>query len=373
PNRPGWALSGSFVKNFALSPDVHADRTITFRIVAPTAPVVNLIFADHGYPMTKDDKGVWSATLGPFEPDIYGYSFDIGGANVNPDAVEVPGNPTPRYDELQDAPHGSMTFRTYSSKIHGMQRTFRVYLPPQYYSEPHRKFPVLYFFYGLDDPNWTSQGKIDVVMDNLIAAHKATPMIVVEPNSWIHGETVLQRQPYADKATTKEAQAGFSSSAETVAVLEKELPQEIMPIIKRDYRVYTDRAHTAIAGLSYGGGTAFGIGMRHLGWFDYVGEFCTGTFGGLDNPKDGYISYAIPYDAESIAPGIYKNLVNPATKPKLFYMGCGEQDPRRPFQEKALADFRAHGIDPVWQVYPGAHEWKYFRRAFADFAGRIFK
>lgn len=372
PTRPGWALSGSFIKNFVLSPEVHADRTITFRIMAPKAPEVNLVFDGRGFAMTRAKDGVWSTTIGPLSPDIYGYAFDFGGASVNAAQVEVPGN-RPRYDEVQNVPHGSMTIRTYTSKIHNRPRTFRIYLPPQYYSEPTRKFPVLTMFYGLDEPNWFGEGRPEVVLDNLIAAKKAVPMIVVMPNSWIRGETVQQRQPYAATAKTREAQAGFSSSAETVSVLEREWPSEIMPIVDHDYHTYADRKHRAIAGLSYGGGTAFGIGMRHLDWFDYVGEFGTGTFGGLDNPSDGYVSYAIPYDAEAIAPGIYGKLRAPGTRPRLFYMSVGAQDPRRPFQEKAYADFKAHGIDPIWTIYPGAHEWRYFRRAFADFVSLIFK
>jgi enterochelin esterase family protein len=355
-----------------VSPDVHQDRSITFRISAPTAAAVQLRFADKDFSMSKDAKGVWSATVGPVDPDIYNYSFEIGGARFDNNLVEVTGA-TPRYDELRDVPHGSIVLRTYASKIQGRQRSFRVYLPPQYHAEPNRKFPVMYLFAGQDEAQWTTEGKVNVVLDNLIADKKAVPMIIVMPNNTIHGENVQQRAPYAAKATTPEGRAGLASSAETVAVLEKELPGEIMPIVEKDYRVLTDRANRAIAGLSFGGGTAFGVGMRHLELFDYVGEFATGTFGGLANPPGGYVSYAIPYDAEKIAPGIYRNLVNPATKPKLFYMSCGELDPRISSQKLAYEDFKKHGIEPVWMPFPGAHEFKFFRRAMADYVTRIFK
>jgi enterochelin esterase family protein len=368
---PGWAMSGSSRQDW-VSPDVHADRSITFRIAARTATSVALRFADKDHPMTKDAKGVWSATVGPVEPEIYNYSFDIGGARVENGQVEVPGS-TPRYDELRDVPHGSIVLRTYSSRIQGRQRSLRVYLPPQYLSEPNRRFPVLYLFNGQDEVQWTTEGKINVVLDNLIADKKAVPMVIVMPNNTIHGENIQQKAPYAAKATTPEGRAGLASSAETVAVLERELPIDIMPMIEKDYRVLTDRNNRAIAGLSFGGGTAFGVGMRHLGLFNYVGEFGTGTFGGLANPPSGYVSYAIPYDPEKIAPGIYKNLVIPATKPKLFYMSCGEQDPRFSSQKLAYEDFRKHGIEPVWMPFPGAHEFKFFRRAMADYVTRIFK
>jgi enterochelin esterase family protein len=368
---PGWAVSGSSRQDW-VSPDVHADRTITFRISAPTAAGVKLRFADKDYSMSKDAKGVWSTTVGPVDPDIYSYSFEIGGARFDNDHVEVSGA-TPRYDELRDVPHGSIVLRTYASRIQGRQRSLRIYLPPQYHSEPTRKFPVLYLFNGQDEVQWTTDGKVNVVLDNLIADRKAVPMVIVMPNNTIHGENILQKSPYAAKATTPEGRAGLASSAETVAVLEKELPTDIMPMIEKDYRVLADRNNRAIAGLSFGGGTAFGVGMRHLNLFNYVGEFGTGTFGGLANPASGYVSYAIPYDPEKIAPGIYKNLLDPATRPKLFYMSCGEQDPRLASQKLAYEDFKKHGIEPVWMPWPGAHEFKFFRRAMADYVTRLFK
>jgi enterochelin esterase family protein len=370
---PGWAVSGSSRQDW-VSPDLHADRSITFRISAPTAAGVKLRFADKDHAMVQDPalKGVWSATVGPVEPVIYSYSFEIGGARVNNGQVEVPGS-APRYDELRDVPHGSIVLRTYSSKIQGRQRSLRVYLPPQYHSEPNRKFPVLYLFNGQDEVQWTTEGKVNVVLDNLIADKKAVPMVIVMPNNTIHGENIQQKAPYAAKATTPEGRAGLASSAETVAVLEKELPGEIMPMIEKDYRVLTDRNNRAIAGLSFGGGTAFGVGMRHLELFNYVGEFGTGTFGGLANPPSGYVSYAIPYDPEKIAPGIYKNLLAPATRPKVFYMSCGELDPRHASQKLAYEDFRKHGIEPVFMTFPGGHEFKFFRRAMADYVARLFK
>ena len=371
PNRPGWALSGSARVDW-VSPDVHPDRTITFRISAPSAPEVILNFANDKFPMTKDEKGVWIKTVGPVEPEIYNFSYQIGGARVNSEQVEVPGNP-PRYDELQNVPHGSIVLQTYFSKVQDRQRHLRIYLPPQYYTEPTRKFPVLYLFNGGDEVQWTTEGKVDIVLDNLIAQNKAVPMIIVMPHNRIHGENTAQIAPFAATAKTPEERAGLSSSAETVEVFEKELPTDIMPLIESHYRVYTDRAHRAIAGLSFGGGTAFGIGMRHLDMYDYIGEFGTGTFGGLDNPTDGYVSYAIPYEPEKIAPGIYKNLVTTGVKPKLFYMSCGAQDPRVSFQQKAYEDFKQHNIDVVWKTFPGAHEFKFFRRAMADYVTLIFK
>ncbi|MCC7463548.1 MAG: hypothetical protein IT480_13935 [Gammaproteobacteria bacterium] len=371
---PGWAISGSGRRDW-VSPDLHPDRSITFRIAAPTAAGVTLRFDGRDYPMSKDEKfpGTWKITVAPVEADIYHYSYEIGGARVNSDQMEVPGISAARYDELRDVPHGSIVLRKYASRIQGRQRSMRVYLPPQYHREPQRRFPVLYLFHGQSEAAWTDEGRINVVLDNLIADGKAVPMIIVMPNNTIHGEDILQRAPYAARATTPEGRAGLASSAETVAVIEKELPGEIMPIIEQDYRVLAGRANTAIAGLSFGGGTAFGVGMRNLQLFNYIGEFGSGTFGGLANPPSGYVSYRVPYDPEKIAPGIYRNLVDPATRPKLFYMSSGATDPRTVHQKAASEDFRNRGIDVVYTEFPGGHDFRFFRRAMADFVTRLFK
>jgi enterochelin esterase family protein len=368
PQRP-LTVAGAGRKEF-LTAEVHPDHKITFRILAPNAPAVQLIFANRGYAMTKGEapasvtngnivsmKGVWSATVGPVEPGIYPYSFDLGGARVQNDQVEVPGNP-PRYDELQNVPHGSITLHTYFGKVQNRERNLRVYVPPQYYSEPNRKFPVLYLWNGGDEVGWTAEGRVNVVLDNLIAQNKAVPMIVVMPHNRIPSTRV----------------DGLSPNAEIAAVIEKEMPIDIIPMIETDYRVLRGRNNRAMAGLSYGGGTTFNVGMRHLDMYAYLGTFGTGTFGGLLNAEDGsFVAYQRPYNPEQIAPGIYKNLVTPDTKLKLFYISVGEEDPRFPATKEAAEDFRKHGIEVVFTSFPGGHEFKFFRRAMADCATMLFK
>ncbi len=340
-----------------VSPDILADQRITFRISAPTAAEVRLRFADVSYPMVKGENGVWTYTVGPVIPELYEYSFEIGGAKVNIGQVEVPGNPMP-YDVTRDVPHGTVTLYTYFSKVQNRRRNMRVYLPPQYYSEPDRKFPVLYLFNGSDETAWTTYGRVNVVLDNYIAEKRAVPMIIVMPDNRIHD------------ANGKDAV--FPPAVVNMGVKERELPTDIFPIIEKNYRVHTDRAHRAIAGLSFGGGTAMGVGMRHLDWFGYVGEFGTGIFGGADTPPAGHSNYAA-FDPEEIAPGMIKNLRNPALKPKIFYMSVGDRDPRAPHQKKAYDDFRKEGVDVSFRTFPGGHDYKVFRESMADFVTLIFK
>ena len=349
PNRPLVAP--------VVSPDIHEDHSITFRLSAPSAPAIQLTFGNKRIPMTKDDNGVWSATVGPVEPDDYNYSYTVDGVRINGGQVDVPANP-PLIYQIRDVPHGSVTHQMYYSKVQGRRRNLLVYLPPQYYSEPNRKFPVLYLYNGSGEEGWTSGEHADLIMDNLLAENKVVPMVIVMPNNNINGGDGRD--------------AVFPAALDNMAVIEKELPTDIFPMIQQDYRVYTDRDHRAIAGLSFGGGTAFGVGMRHMDWFAYIGEFGTGTFGGADTPPPGHTNY-VPFTPDAIAPGMVKNLLNPATKPKVFFMSVGDNDPRAPHQKQAYEDFKKAGVDVSFRTYPGGHEGKAFRGGFIDFSQLLFK
>jgi hypothetical protein len=184
---------------------VRPDRTILFRIAAPRATEVSLVFSEGDpkpRPMTKDASGVWSLTLGPVEPEIYRYWFEVDGVKtidisnrdvkvssvVEASLVEVPGNP-PRYDQVQNVPHGSVNVHTYMSATLGRQRALGVYIPPEYYTQKNKKFPVLYLWHGGGgcELDWVNEGHTDVILDNLIAQEKAVPMIIVIPNGDVGG------------------------------------------------------------------------------------------------------------------------------------------------------------------------------------------
>lgn len=358
-----------------VSPEVQADRKITFRIAAPKASDVQLRFAEgtpQNHPMTKSADGVWSVTLGPVEPETYSYSFLVDGLKVldmlNPDiklglaldasVVEVPGA-TPRFDQLQNVPHGSVNIHSYQASAQDRQRAMYIYVPPQYYTEASRKFPVLYLWHGGGgvESDWARDGRTAIILDNLIAEKKAVPMIVVMPNN-----NVLIPSPGGPFGTS--------------AVLEKETLTDIIPFVETHYRVLADRNNRAIAGLSAGGGTTFNVGMRRLDMFGWLGEFSSGIFGGTAPARGAAAPAGAGYGAyepEKIAPGIYQNLVSPAKKPKLFWMSVGTEDPRLPFQKQALEDFQKHGIQPTFKTYSGAHEWKVWRHSLAEFAPLLFR
>ncbi|MCC7175964.1 MAG: esterase [Bryobacterales bacterium] len=345
-----------------VSPELHPDRTITFRFRAPKAGEVTLQFSESDpkpRAMTRDQEGVWSVTVGPVEPEIYTYSFNVDGVKVidlgNPVAkigaaidasvLEVPGAP-PRFDELQNVPHGSVNIHTYTSTTLNQQRGLYVYVPAEYYRQGNRRYPVLYLWHGGGgaELDWSRDGRAGVILDNLIAQKRAVPMIVVMPNG---------------------AFGGGPGGGRNYDAAEKETVNDIIPFIEKTYRTLTGRENRAIAGLSAGGGISINVGLKRLDAFAWVGQFSSGMFGGVA----GYP----PFDAEQVSPGFYKDPAATNKRLKLLYFSCGTEDPRMPFQTKAAEEMRARRINLVFRSFPGVHEWKVWRHSLADIAPLLFR
>ncbi len=340
-----------------VSPEVRPDRTIVFRLRAPEAGKVTLSFAG-AKPMSKDESGVWTATVGPLAPEIYQYNFVVDGVRIldpaNPhikngralDAsiAEIPGDP-PRFDQLQAVPHGALQIRTYLSTALNKPRRLYVYTPPQYDREPNRRFPVLYLRHGSGDTeeNWSDTGRAGIILDNLIAQHKAVPMLIVMPNGDTDGTW-----------------AG-GSSPQGIELLTRELLSDIIPMIDRTYRVAPGRENRAITGLSMGGGQAFTMGLRHLDLFAWVGEFSSGLVSDNEFHLDQYL------------PGFLDRPDDINRKLKLLFLSCGAEDPRYPGQLDLADTLKQHRIRYVWYPTPGVHEWKVWRHALAEFAQQVFQ
>jgi enterochelin esterase-like enzyme len=340
-----------------ISPEVRADRTVTFRIRAPKASEVALSFQGLKA-MAKDADGTWSITVGPLEPEIYEYSFTVDGARVldtantmlktgrtlSANLLEVPGTP-PRFDEVQDVPHGSIQMRTYTSTPLKRHRHVYVYLPPQYDSEPARRFPVLYLRHGSgdDESTWTFQGRAGIILENLIAQRKAAPMLIVMTNG-----------------DTDYTWAG-GSSAEAIDLLGKELLGDVIPLIEKTYRVAANRASRAIAGLSMGGGQAFTIGLKHMETFAWVGEFSSGLLSDTD------------FNLAKHLPGFLDDGARVNKQLGLLFLSCGTEDPRIPGHLDLADALKGHQIHYVWYPTPGGHEWKVWRHSLAEFLPRLFR
>jgi enterochelin esterase-like enzyme len=334
-----------------VSPEVHPDRRVTFRLHAPGATKVAILdgnlseFLSGPKEMTKGPDGVWSITIGPMEPGIYDYGFSIGDSSRMPDPanrnlirrtwgptsyVEVPGD-GPQFHTIRDVPHGAVTTHTYHSKTLNLVRQFRVYTPPGY-QQGNATYPVLYLFHGGggDETQWTTVGRADIILDNLIADGKAKPMVIV--------------MPYGQMP----ARQGGNANDE----YEKELLGDVRPLVERLYRVKTDRANRAIAGLSMGSGQSMHIGLRHLDLFSYIAVFSGGgRNAGLEKVN---------------AAELNKQL-------KVFYIGCGKSDFVFEGANALDKQLTEKGIKHLYTITEGGHTWANWRHYLHEYAPMLFQ
>ena len=340
-----------------ISPEIHPGGTVTFRIRAPKATEVSLSLQG-AKPMTRDAAGLWSITIGPLVPELYEYSFLVDGARVLDTAntllktgqtlgsnlLDIPGNP-PRFDEIQNVRHGTLHIRAYTSTPLKQARHLYVYVPPQYDSEPARRFPVLYLRHGSgdDESTWSLEGRAGVILENLIAQGKAVPALIVMTN----GDT--------DRTWSG------GSSPEAMALLSRELLEDVIPLIEKNYRVIATRENRAIAGLSMGGGQAFTIGLKNPDRFAWVGEFSSGLVSAAD------------FKVTEHLPGFLENPAAANQRLKLLFLSCGMEDPRIDGHLDLVDTLKAHQIHHVWYPTPGIHEWKVWRHALAEFLPKLFR
>jgi len=340
-----------------VSPEVHADRTVTFRIRAPKATdvVLNGEWKGGGkLAMTKDEQGIWGVTVGPLEPDLYGYSFAIDGMAVTDPSnsvlkpmrsprtsvVDVPGDP-PRLHDWQDVPHGTVHLHEYVSKSLGRRRPLRVYTPPGYDKDSSATYPVLYLFHGSGDneATWTSFGRAHLIADNLLAQGKARAMIIVMTD----GHAVAPGGPPESRGKNVEA-------------FGRDLLEDVMPLVESTYRTKADREHRAIVGLSMGGGQSLTVGLNHLDRFAWVGGFSSA----IGNPETT-IASALADPAATNA------------KLRLLWIACGKDDGLVKNAQTLSDVLKAKEIRHELKITEGNHSWPVWRRYLADFAPRIFQ
>lgn len=350
------------------SPDVHPDRTVTFRLRAPGAKAVELVGevlqGESSQSMTKDDQGVWSVTIGPIPPEIWIYNFRIEGvefsdpSNINlmPRAkglaavsnfVEIPGD-EPAFYDARPVPHGEVRMVLYESRVMDVNRYVWVYTPPDY-DKTDKKYPVYYLLHGNGETQsgWVMNGRANLILDNLIAEGKAVPMIVVMP----HGHPIQS----ASVGPLKEVKGSDPANFFNYALFEKDLLGEVVPLIEGSYRVYKDPNHRAIGGLSMGAIQSVGIGLAHPELFHYVLAY-SGGFGGFGPEPAGGVEMQAPWK---------DLLANPERTKKnfrLLFLGSGQQETSMvPSGKRLVKLFNEKGINAVWKDYPGAHVFSVWR------------
>lgn len=343
------------------SPQVQPDGRVTFRLRATNATIVQL--RCEGVPTTnmlKDAESVWSFTTGPLEPDIYVYSFVVDGLRVidpgNPllkhnllnteSQVHVPGPKTLPW-EINDVPHGQLHRHLYKSTAAGDERDFVVYTPPGYNPSARKRYPALYLLHGFsDDANtWSSVGRANVILDNLIARGQARPMIVVMPLGYGSMEYVRVNRQSPRSAELR--RLSFEKFRET-------LFNEVMPQAEKIYRITPDRKARAIAGLSMGGAESLFVGLNAPDRFAWIGAFSSG---GLTNFPTTY-------------PKVDARVNEPL---RLLWMGCGTED-RLLNSNRQLSEWlKSKGVEHTWVETPGAHSFLVWRRYLAEFAPLLFQ
>ncbi len=329
-----------------VSPEVHPDGKVTFRFNASGAEKVELSgqFLDGNRPMEKDDSGLWTVTVGPVEPNLYPYNFVVDGVGVadpsNPDLfpnerfkpslVDIPADP-PLLHALRDVPRGELTTCYYESKTLGRTRPLIVYTPPGYRAGGET-YPVLYLVSGTTDTEetWVKAGRVNVILDNLIAEKKAVPMVVVMPYGNMMVGTPRPASPQA---------------AEMYQVFNEELTGNVLPHVEANYRVRTDRDGRAIAGFSRGGGQSLFTAFSNPDKFAWVGS---------------YAAFLTPQVCDSHFPDLAGN------PPKLLWLGVGKDDflyqPAREFETY----LQEKNIDHRSLVTEGGHTWMNARHYLAE-------
>jgi enterochelin esterase family protein len=340
--------------------EVLPDKRVTFRLQAPNATEVTVVVgtehADiHKYSMSKGDDGIWTATIDrPVPTGIYPYRFELAGATVHPGNFEVKGPESAIYT-VQHVPHGTYSVENYYSKVRDSERALGVYLPAEYFSEPNRRFPVLYYY---DDPLSNIGGmRYREVMDNLIAQKKAVPMIVV--------------MMIEDSALAGSGANGEIGRQKNIG----EFAQDIVPLVDSRYRTIADRDHRAIAGISHNGGATWTTGLNNLDKVASMGLLSSGMFGGLLPRTTGPYPFALyaPWEPDKVLPDATKAMKDSAHPLKLLYISDGDIDPRVVPTRKAIDQFKQYGVTPIFEVYPGGHQPKAFRPAYISLASRLFK
>jgi enterochelin esterase family protein len=357
-----------------VSPEVHADRTVTFRLLAPNAKDVQVggEFSAKPLAMTKDEKGVWSITTEPLEPNTYGYNFIMDGLTM-PDPnnthvrvgalwfatqVDVPGE-KPAFFAAQDVPHGTLHGHWYYSKALKTVRHVNVYTPPGYSASSDKPYPVLYLLHGMGDDEgfWTQVGYANFIMDNLLAEGKTKPALIVMPFG--HASRSIRRGPSGPRGTG--APGGGESRGGPVfgvEMLENDLLENVIPLVEREYHVGKDSNHHAIAGLSMGGYQALSIGLNNPHYFAYVGAFSSAILNqNLENDFQSILA-----DPEKANKEI-----------KLLWIGCGTDDRLLSGNQKFEELLTSKGIKHQWVTTPGyGHVWTLWRVYLRDLLLKLF-
>jgi len=338
-------------------PQILPDNRVIFRIKAPDAQRVQIDLGKK-YEMVKDTGGYWIVTTDSISEGFHYYSLLIDGVALADPASETfygmgrmaSGIEIPfaggGYYAVKDVPHGDIRIKKYYSRVTNSWRQFYIYTPPGYDNNTNEKYPVLYILHGggEDERGWATQGKTDLILDNLIAEKKAKPMLVVMTDGNFGTGGI----------------AGFGE--QTLRMFENELKQSVIPFVEKNYRAELDAMNRALAGLSMGGLQTLYAGIKNTNLFSYLGVFSSGWFANrpeLANPQYDFMK-------------ANASLINSNLKSLWVAMG-GKEDIAYNNCKIMLAKFDELGIKYSYVEYPGGHTWPVWRNNLYNFAQLLFK
>lgn len=336
-------------------PQILPDGRAVFRIKAPEAQKIQLDLV-RKYDMVKDSSGIWEVTTDSLSEGFHYYSMIIDGVSVVDPAsetfygmgrmasgIEVPFRGDGYY-EVRNVLHGDIRKKRFYSDVLNMWREVNIYTPPGYDQSIAEKYPVLYIMHGggEDQSGWATQGKTDLILDNLISEKKAVPMIVVMPDGNIplkaFGEEVLK-------------------------VFENELKQSIIPFVEKNYRVKTEAKDRALAGLSMGGIQTLYAGVNNTEMFSYLGVFSSGWIQPLQNDLADSQYEFMKDNAAKINSNLKYFWISQGGREDIAWKNC----------QAMLSRFQELKINYSYSEYPGGHTWPVWRNNLYTFAQLLFK
>jgi enterochelin esterase-like enzyme len=371
PQPPVFTPPAATPNDTLRSPEVSSDGRVTFRLYAPDAHQV-LLHAEgleatpamtpqelaktmSGIPMTRGANGVWTIDFGPVQPGVYRYTLSVDGVQTtdprNPSSsecltsvksmYEVPGAAFLEYQP--DVPHGAIASVWYASKLAGGMRRMHVYTPPGYGTGNHR-YPVLYLLHGGGDTDdsWPTVGRAGAILDNLIAEHKAIPMLIVMPAGHV----------------TRGFQLSTGQNTMGHDAFNEDLVGSIIPYIDKNYLTLEDRGQRALAGLSMGGLQTLTVSLTNSGLFSYIGVFSSGWFPQMRE------------QIEKTDLAQYKANGQPF---KLYWVGAGKYDIARTNSGAAVELLKKYGVNPLVHDSEGFHAWNNWRDYLVLFAPQLFR
>jgi enterochelin esterase-like enzyme len=338
-------------------PRILPGSRVYFRVKAPDAQKVQIDLGKK-YDLVKDGNEFWQVTTDSISEGFHYYSLLIDGVAVADPASETfygmgrmaSGIDIPfagdDYYAARDVPHGDVRIKRYYSSVTGTWRQCYIYTPPGYDAGKNESYPVLYLLHGggEDERGWATQGKTDLIMDNLIAARKASPMLIVMMDGNFGAGGI----------------ANFGE--QSLRMFENELKQVVVPFVEKNYRVSIGAGSRALAGLSMGGLQTLYAGVRNTGMFSYLGVFSSGWWANQPNLSQPQ------YDFMKQHAGV----INQNVKSFWIAMG-GQEDIAYNNCKIMLGKFDEAGVMYTYSEYPGGHTWPVWRNNLYNFAQVLFK